>query len=450
MKPYRLTTKALALDEWGRGIIKVGKVAYAVSNLLPKEEGIIEINEELAYQKAKLIKVTKAVSYRQDPACEVYQKCGGCQLLHMNYDMQTRFKKEYIINAFRAQKMNVKLDEYIGGTLKTAYRNKMQVAYRYRDHRIIYGFYEEESHRITAINACPVQTKSQNAIAAGIAKIMTQMKIPAYNEDKRSGLIRFALIKEAFQTKEILVTIVTQSEIFPGRNDFVRRLRQQFPEITTIVQNINSRQTSIILGEQERVLFGPGFIWEELLGMRFKISSKTFFQINPEQTRNLLQKVIDYGAFQKDEVVLDAYCGVGTIGLVVSPLVKQVIGVEANKQSINNAIENLRENHLDNLQFINEDATEFMEKWLLSKKQVDVVIMDPPRSGSTERFLKALINMQPRSIIYVSCEAQTLARDVKTLSPVYEIKKMAAVDMFVGTYHVETVCVLTNRAGNNK
>ena len=445
IKPYRVTAKAFALDELGMGLIKVGKEIYPVSNLLPKEEGIVEINEELAYQKARLIKVTKPVSFRQDPGCEFFQKCGGCQLLHMTYDMQVQFKIDYITNAFKEQKLTVKIDEFIGGNLKTGYRNKMQIGYRYRENKVIYGFYEEESHRITAINNCLVQTPLQNAIASTVGKLMMQMKIPAYNEDKRSGLIRFVLIKEGFQTKEVLVVIVTQSEVFPGRNEFVKRLRMQFPEITSIVQNINSRQTSVILGDQERILFGPGFIWEELLGMRFKISSKTFFQINPEQARNLFQKVIDFGVFKKSDFILDAYCGVGTIGMVVAPLVKQVIGVESNKQSIINAIENLKENHLNNVQFIHEDATEFIEKFASSRNKIDVLIMDPPRSGSTERFLKAVLGLQPRKIIYVSCEAQTLARDLKIINPFYDVTKVAAVDMFVGTYHVETVVCLERK-----
>ncbi|MGD9605636.1 MAG: 23S rRNA (uracil(1939)-C(5))-methyltransferase RlmD [Bacilli bacterium] len=444
-KPFRVTTKAFGMDDFGMGLIKVGKNVYPVANLLPKEEGIVEINEELIYQKAKLIKVTKPVSFRQDPGCEIYHKCGGCQLLHMNYSMQVEFKKNYIINAFKNEKMLVKIDEFISADLKTGYRNKMQIGYRFRENKIIYGFYEEESHRLTPLNACPVQTPIQNAIASGIAKIMMQMKIPAYNEDKRSGLIRFVVIKEGFKTKEVLVVIVTQSEVFPGRNEFVKRLKMQFPEITSIVQNINSRQTSIILGEQERVLYGLGFIWEELLGMRFKISSKTFFQINPEQARNLLQKVIDYGSFQNTDNVLDAYCGVGTIGMVISPFVKQVIGVESNKQSVINAVENLKENHLKNIQFIHEDATEFIEKWATTPKKIDVVVMDPPRSGSTEKFLKAVLTLQPRTIIYVSCEAQTLARDIKFINQQYEIKKFAAVDMFVGTYHVESVVCLNKK-----
>lgn len=444
-KPFRITTKAFALDDVGMGVIEYKKNVYSVSNLIPKEEAIIEINDEFVYQKAKVIKITKPSSIRQDPKCEVYQKCGGCQLLHLNYENQMEFKKNYIINAFKANKMSIKIDEFIGANLKTKYRNKMQVGYRYKDSKIIYGFYEEESHRLMPINTCLVQTNIQNAIASYIAQLMMQMKIPAYNEDKRSGLIRFVLLKEAFQTQELLVVIVTQSDIFPGRNEFVKRLKAKFPEITSIVQNVNSRQTSIILGDQERVLYGPGFIWEELIGMRFKISSKTFFQVNPEQARNLFLKVIEFANFTKQDIVLDAYCGVGTIGILISPFVKQVIGVESNKQSIINAIDNSKENKLNNIQFIHEDATDFIEQYTRSSRKIDVLIMDPPRSGSTDRFLNAVLSLNPRTIIYVSCEAKTLARDIKQLEKNYEITKIAAVDMFVGTYHVETVICLKNK-----
>ncbi|MDD3106899.1 MAG: 23S rRNA (uracil(1939)-C(5))-methyltransferase RlmD [Bacilli bacterium] len=444
-KPFRITTKAFALDDVGMGVIEYKKNVYSVSNLIPKEEAIIEINDEFVYQKAKVIKITKPSSIRQDPKCEVYQKCGGCQLLHLNYENQMEFKKNYIINAFKANKMSIKIDEFIGANLKSKYRNKMQVGYRYKDGKIIYGFYEEESHRLMPINTCLVQTNIQNAIASYIAQLMMQMKIPAYNEDKRSGLIRFVLLKEAFQTQELLVVIVTQSDIFPGRNEFVKRLKAKFPEITSIVQNVNSRQTSIILGDQERVLYGPGFIWEELIGMRFKISSKTFFQVNPEQARNLFLKVIEFANFTKQDIVLDAYCGVGTIGILISPFVKQVIGVESNKQSIINAIDNSKENKLNNIQFIHEDATDFIEQYTRSSRKIDVLIMDPPRSGSTDRFLNAVLSLNPRTIVYVSCEAKTLARDIKQLEKNYEITKIAAVDMFVGTYHVETVICLKNK-----
>ncbi len=441
----KITAKALGLSDTGQGLVKIGKDLHAVSNLLPKEEALLEINSDYQYQKARVLKILKPSPIRQDPGCVVYGKCGGCQLLHMDYKSQIEFKKDYVLNAFKEKKISLKIDDVITASNPFHYRNKMQVAYRYKEGKLVYGFYEDESHRVTPITNCPVQTKTQNEIAKDIQNLMISMKIPAYNEDKRTGLVRFALIKEAFTTGEILVVIVTQGENFPGRNDFQRRLREKHPEITSIVQNINTRQTSIILGDQERIIFGPGFIVEELLGMKFKISSKTFFQINPEQTAKLYQKILDYGEFTKNETVIDAYCGVGTIGMVISPFVKQVIGVESNKQSVINGVENLRLNHLNNLQLINDDATLFLEKTAKTGRVFDAIILDPPRSGSTEKFLKAILAIKPKKVIYVSCEAKTLARDLTFLLNDYLIKKVAIVDMFVGTYHVETVVCLSKK-----
>ena len=271
------------------------------------------------------------------------------------------------------------------------------------------------------------------------------MRIPAYNEDKRTGLIRFALIKESFSNGDILVVIVTSSNVFPGRGDFVNRLREKFPEIKTIVQNINSRQTSIILGDQERVLYGRGYIEDSLMDLKFKISSKTFYQINPEQTINLYSKAIEYGNFEKTDTIIDAYCGVGTIGMLASKNVGAVIGVESNKQSVNNAIINARENNINNIKFICDDATNYLHKLAKENIKIDGLIMDPPRSGSTDVFLESVLKLKPRKVVYVSCNPKTLARDLKVLLKGYKITKLALVDMFVGTFHIESVVLLEQK-----
>ena len=275
---------------------------------------------------------------------------------------------------------------------------------------------------------------------------MKQMKIAPYNEDKRTGVIRFVVVREASKTKEVLVTIVTNSEIFPGRNDFVKRLRSKCPFITSIVQNINKRKTSIILGEEEKVLFGSGYINEKICDINFKISSRTFFQVNPEQTEKLYNKALEYAELTGNEIVIDAYCGVGTIGMVLSSNAKEVYGVEVNKQSVINARQNAYENKIKNIKFVCEDATVYLHELAKENVDVDVVVMDPPRSGSTEKFMDALIKLSPKRIVYISCEASTLARDLKyffSKTKNYVLKNKSIVDMFVGTYHIETVCVLT-------
>ena len=271
---------------------------------------------------------------------------------------------------------------------------------------------------------------------------MKELKISPYNEDKRSGVIRFALVREAIKTNQILVTIVTNGEMFPGRSEFIKRLRDRCPYITTIIQNYNSRKTSIILGDVERVLYGNGYIEEELCGIMFKISSKTFFQVNPYQVEKLYNQVIEFGDFKEDDIVIDSYCGVGTIGMVVSKYVKEVYGVENNKTSVQCAKMNANNNKIKNIQFVCDDATNYLKELSKQKVHIDGVIMDPPRSGSTQVFLEAVKKLRPQKVIYVSCDPHTLARDLKVLLDVYEIRNACLVDMFSGTYHVETVCCL--------
>lgn len=315
----------------------------------------------------------------------------------------------------------------------------MQVAYKLKDNKIIYGFYEEDSHRIIPLEYCYIQSKKQNEIVKTIASIMKELRISPYNEDKRSGVIRFALVREAIKTNQILVTIVTNGEMFPARSEFIKRLRDRCPYITTIIQNYNSRKTSIILGDEERVLYGNGYIEEELCGIMFKISSKTFFQVNPYQVEKLYNKVIEFGDFKKDDIVIDSYCGVGTIGMVVSKYVKEVYGVENNKTSVQCAKMNANNNKIKNIQFVCDDATNYLKELSKQKVHIDGVIMDPPRSGSTQVFLEAVKKLRPQKVIYVSCDPHTLARDLKVLLDLYEIKNACLVDMFSGTYHVETI-----------
>ena len=436
----KIDAKCLYLNDLGEGVFKDGKGFGSASNFLKGEKGVVEKVESFNRTRYRVIRRLSNASNRVDPKCGIYDKCGGCQLLHMDYNSQMKFKYEYVVNAFKKYNLNSKIDEVIKASVLERYRNKMQVAFSLYNGNIIYGFYEEDSHRIIPLDDCLVQSVRQNEIAIAIARIMKELHISPYNEDKRTGLIRFALIREAKVTKEVLVTIVTNTNIFPGKNEFINRLRKYCPYITTIIQNVNTRKTSIILGDEEHVMYGPGFINDELCGIKFQISSKTFYQVNPYQTENLYNKAIEYLELTGSELVLDAYCGVGTIGIICAPHAKEVIGVESNKQSVLNARNNAYSNNIKNIHFVNADATEYLTK----NKDIkfDCVIMDPPRSGSTVEFLNALLTIKPKKIVYVSCEAETLARDIKVLEDDYIIAKKAIVDMFVGSYHIESICKL--------
>ena len=439
----KIEEKCLYLNDLGEGVFRDDKGFGSTSNFLKGEKAVIE---KTTFHNKTYYRILRRLSNSRDrvePKCKIYDKCGSCHLLHMNYENQLKFKYDYVVNAFKEYKLNPKIDEVIKATVLERYRNKMQVAYSSYNGNIIYGFYEEESHRIIPLDDCLVQSTRQNEIVKAIAIIMKELHISPYNEDKRTGLIRFALVREAVATGEILVTIVTNSEVFPGKNEFVNRLKKRCPYITTLVQNINTRKTSVILGDMEKVIFGKGYITDTLCGINFDISSKTFYQINPYQTERLYSKAIEYAELTGEEILLDAYCGVGTIGIICSKYAKEVVGVESNKQSVINARNNAYNNKIKNIRFVNMDATEY----LLNNQDLmfDCIIMDPPRSGSTVGFLNAVKKIAPKKVIYVSCEAKTLARDIKILSDKYEIKKKAIVDMFIGTYHIETVCLLTKK-----
>lgn len=434
----KIEVKCFALNDFAQGVFKIGKQNEYASNLLPKEVANVDKGKNGKYYVSSYLKKSES---RVDPKCELYNKCGGCHILHMNKEAQKEFKLDYVTTALKDYKINPKIDRYLEAEISEGYRNKMQVAYSYKDGKIVYGFYEEESHRIIPMKSCLVQTKRQNEIVRVCAEIMQNMRIQPYNEDKRIGLVRFIMIREAFKTGEVLVTIVTSSEIFPGRSEFVKRLKQKCPYITSIVQNINKRKTSIILGDDERVLYGPGYIKDVLCGIEFKISSKTFYQINPYQTEKLYNVVKEYAALTGNEYVLDAYCGVGTIGMTLAKDAKRVIGVENNKQSVINARLNASDNKIKNMSFVCDDATAYMKNL---KDEFDVLIMDPPRSGSTDDFLSVVNNSNIKKVVYVSCEAKTLARDLSKLTN-YRIVNKTIVDMFVGTYHVETVVSMVRK-----
>lgn len=442
MKSFKkLELKCLKLNNFGQGVSIYNKKEIIVPYFLPQEKGIVEVEEKSG--KGKLVKLLDESKSRSKSKCTVFQKCGSCQLLHMNYDEQLKFKKNLVNNAFQKEKIKFNIKEIIPSPLKDGYRNKMQVAYKYRDNKIAYGFYEEDSHRVIQLDNCIVQTEKQNAVCKAVLKIMNDLRITPYNEDKRSGTIRFVLIREAFKTNQLLVTIVTNGEMFPGRNEFIKRLRNSCPFITTIIQNYNSRKTSIILGDQERVLFGPGYIEDTLCDIKFKVSSKTFFQVNPLQAERLYNTALKMASFTENDTIIDAYCGVGTIGMVASKGVKEVIGVENNKTSVQYARMNANENKIRNIKFINDDATEFLVELAKDKAKIDGVVMDPPRSGSTVAFLEAVKKLSPNKVLYISCEPTTLARDLKVLLSDYVINDVKLVDMFVNSYHVETIVLLS-------
>lgn len=378
--------------------------------------------------------------------CKISNKCGSCQLLDKEYEETLKIKLSHVNELFKKNNINYVIKEINPSENKIKYRNKMIVGFKYINNDIIAGFYEENSHKIIAMDSCLMHSDIQNKIVQEIIKIMKQLKLRPYDEDRRNGLIRYLLIKEGFKTNELMVVIVTGQEVFPGSNEFCKRIRSISPNIKTIVQNINTRKTSVVLGDKEKILFGNGYISDYLFDLRFNITSKSFFQVNPKQAERLYSKVMEYATLDNTKTIIDAYSGVGTIGMYLSKFCKNVISVENNKQAFLAAIYNAKVNNIKNVKFYNDDATLFIKDLAYNKEKIDLIIMDPPRTGSTEEFIMSCVKLRPNKIVYVSCGPDTLARDLKLfLKNNYFISKASCFDMFCFSNHIETVVCLERK-----
>lgn len=378
--------------------------------------------------------------------CPAFEKCGGCQLLHCSYDVQIKEKQERLTKLL---KPFCKVEGFLGMEKPFHYRYKVHAAFdRDRRGNIISGVYEEGTHRVVPVETCLLENEKADAIIATIRGLLKSFKIKTYDEDTGYGLLRHVLIRSGYATGQIMVVLVLASPIMPSKNNFVKALRKEHPEITTVVVNVNDKHTSMVLGEKEQVIYGPGYIVDELCGMTFKISPKSFYQVNPAQTERLYRKAVEYAGLSGKETVLDAYCGTGTIGMIASRKAGKVIGVELNKDAVRDAVMNAKKNEVKNIQFYQKDAGEFMVQLSESGEKVDVVLMDPPRSGSDETFLGSLVKLAPKRVVYVSCNPQTLARDLEYLTGHgYRAEKAVGVDMFPHTVGIESCVSLVRVRG---
>lgn len=374
--------------------------------------------------------------------CPLYKKCGGCQLQNLTYDEQLKWKQrkaEQFLSVF------CKVAPIKGMDNPYHYRNKVQAAFgTLRNGKIISGVYQSGTHRIVPVDECLTEDKKADAIIVTIRKLLPDFKIAPYNEDSGKGILRHVLIKRGFTSGEIMVVIVTGTPILPAKNNLVKALLKAHPEITTIVHNINPYKTNLVLGSREIVLYGKGTIEDTLCGCVFRISAKSFYQINPVQTEVLYGKAIEFAGLTGKETVIDAYCGIGTIGLIAAGHSGNVIGIELNKDAVHDAISNAKRNGIKNAYFYGGDAGDFMAEMASDNQKADVVFMDPPRSGSSPEFLTSLVNLAPKRIVYISCNPETQARDLKYLcNHGFKVKKIQPVDMFPHTSHIETVALIT-------
>ena len=399
---------------------------------------------------------------KQAAACPYAKKCGGCDYQGMSYEQQLQEKQTYV-------RKNIgdycKVLPIIGMENPYHYRNKVHAVFdveRRGKHAnggrrtagnghakaapggVISGVYKAGTHEVINIDSCEIEDELSSAIIRDIRGLLHSFKIKTYDEDTGYGLLRHVLVRRGFHSGEVMVVLVLGSPILPSKNNFVKALRKLHPEITTVVVNINDKQTSMVLGEKETVIYGKGYIEDTLCGCTFRISPKSFYQVNPVQTEILYNKAITYAGLTGKEKVIDAYCGTGTIGLIAASQAKEVIGVELNRDAVKDAVINAKRNNIKNEQFYNADAGKFMVELSEQNEKVDVVFMDPPRSGSDEAFLSSVVKLAPKKVVYVSCNPETLARDLKYLTRHgYQAVECQPCDMFPFTKHVETVVLLS-------
>ena len=381
---------------------------------------------------------------KNDPAgCPVFGRCGGCTLLELSYEEQLRRKEEEIRRLFGGLMREAGISpEPIVPSEPYHYRCKVQMAFSNKDKKhLICGNFMPESHRIVPVEECLLDNELADKIITGIKKLSEDFHLPAYDERSKTGVIRHVMVRVGYATGEVMVILVTGTEHFPGRHNFIKALLAEFPMITTVVLNINGAFTSRVLSNRFRTIYGPGYIYDDMLGKRFRLSPGAFYQVNPPQAERLYSKAIELAAEGGGKDLLDAYCGTGTIGILASGHFQRVTGVELNAAAVEDARTNARLNKADNARFFKGDAGEFLNRGTVSP---DVVILDPPRSGSSPDFLSALGKAGPRTVVYVSCGPDTQVRDIRLLKKYgYEMKKLCLFDLFPWTEHVETVVQLS-------
>ena len=386
----------------------------------------------------------KTAVKKKSGLCPVADKCGGCSWINKPYVEQLKNKEKQLKELLAPF---CKVEGVIPMEHPEHYRNKVHAVFgENRYHDAISGIYEQKSHRIVPVDSCLIENAKADEIIVSLRGLLKSFHIRPYNEDTGYGLLRHVLIRTGHVTGQIMVVLVLASPILPSKNNFVKALLKLHPEITTVVINVNNRNTSMVLGDKEHVIYGKGYIEDELCGKRFRISPKSFYQVNPVQTEILYGKALEYAGLTGKETVVDAYCGTGTIGMIASDKAAKVIGVELNADAVRDARNNAKANQIRNIQFYQNDAGKFLVEMAGQGAKVDVVLMDPPRSGSTEEFMNSVAQIGPERIVYVSCNPETLVRDLKYFKKKgYRVAKGVGVDMFPFTEHVETVVLLSHK-----
>ncbi|WP_407271325.1 23S rRNA (uracil(1939)-C(5))-methyltransferase RlmD [Radiobacillus sp. PE A8.2] len=435
------------LTHEGDGVGKINGYPLFVPYGLPGEKAkvkVIKVKKNFGF--GKLLEIDQVSPDRVEPPCDVYVQCGGCQLQHMSYNLQLNMKQNQVKNALKkvGHITDVPVHSTIGMDDPWRYRNKVQIPVGYRGGELITGFYRKRSHEIIdGMDTCVITAEINDRMVEAVRRIADRLGIQAYNEEKHKGVLRHIMVRTGFETNETMIVLVTRTEELPYETELVKELNETYPQIKSIVQNVNKQKTNVILGKNTKVLWGQEYIYDTIGDIKFAISAKSFYQVNPAQTKKLYDKALEYADLSGNEIVIDAYCGIGTISLFLAQKAKKVYGVEIVPEAISDAKANAKLNHMDNVEFYVGEAEKVMPWWTAQGLRPDVIVVDPPRKGCEEALLEAMITMKPKRIVYVSCNPSTLARDLRILEDGgYETKQVQPVDMFPQTGHVECVALI--------
>lgn len=445
-KNDRLNVYVEDLTHDGSGVAKVDGYPLFIPGVLPGEEAEIQVTKPMKkYGFAKLIKVTKASPDRVEPPCHVFWDCGGCQLQHLSYEAQLVQKQKTVRDVMeRIGKLpHVPVHPVKGMDNPWRYRNKSQIPFSEQDGKVVSGFYKSRTHHIVDTDVCIIQGEEADELMATLKRELHIMGIEAYDERTHRGMLRHLIVRKARATGELMVVLVTRSKKFPQKEEAIALIKRVVPNVTSIMQNVNSQKTNVIFGNETILLHGESFIVDTIGDIKFEISARSFYQVNSEQTEVLYDQALEYAQLTGSESVIDAYCGIGSISLFLAKQAKEVYGVEIVPQAIEDAKRNAELNNIDNAHFEAGPAEVIIPKWYEQGKRFDVLVVDPPRKGCDEKLLDTILKYKPKRIVYVSCNPATLARDLRILEDGgYCTKEVQPVDMFPHSSHVECVAWL--------
>lgn len=460
-KEYILYINGMGYE--GEGVGKIEDFTIFVPEALIGEKvrvKIVKVNKNFAF--GKLIDVVEKSKYRTEPICNIYKRCGGCQLQHFSYEAQLRFKKQRVEDCIkRIGKLKIKefdfknnigndfqedgitIHDTVGMNNPYRYRNKVQLPIGEKDGEVKIGFYAQRSHEIIHMDSCDIQDETADKVVELIKEWIKKYNIKTYNEEEHNGIVRHIMVRKAFKTDEVMVVVVTKTKELPYKDELIDLICANIKGIKSIIQNVNEKKTNVILGQYCETLWGKDTISDYIGNFKFNISPLSFFQVNPIQTEVLYGKALEYAHLTGNEIVFDAYCGTGTISLFLSQKAKKVYGVEIVPEAIENARVNSKENNVKNVEFIVGQSESVIPELIVGGIKADVVVVDPPRKGCERVLLESIAKMEPKRIVYVSCDPGTLARDLAILNELgYKTLEIQPVDMFPQTAHIENVALV--------